>query len=43
MILSYPNWMKDQRRVMSILFFYWLVVKVIGREVRADEGSMDAG
>jgi len=39
----YPKLIERDGKKMSILFIYWLVMKVIGWKWRVGEGSMDAG
>ncbi|MEC8473550.1 MAG: hypothetical protein VXZ38_02760 [Planctomycetota bacterium] len=39
----YPKLVGRDGKKMSILFIYWLVMKVIGWKWRMGNGSMDAG
>ncbi|MGC6447069.1 MAG: hypothetical protein ACON5D_12370 [Rubripirellula sp.] len=39
----YPKLIERDGKKMSILFIYWLVMKVIGWKWRVGKGSMDAG
>lgn len=41
--LMYPKLIERDGKKMSILFIYWLVMKVIGWKWRVGKGSMDAG
>ena len=41
--LMYPKLIERDGKKMSVLFIYWLVMKVIGWKWRVGKGSMDAG